>query len=71
MVRSVTAAVALVAVVTAAAAHAQQGDASACYTIGSQDARNYCLAKARKEPSMCYAIQASDLRAACLSEVRR
>jgi hypothetical protein len=46
-------------------------DAGTCYTISNPDARNYCLAKARHEPSQCYAIQRNDLRSLCLSETRQ
>lgn len=45
--------------------------AGACYTINDPDARNYCRAKARHEPSTCYAIQRQDLRSMCLSETRK
>lgn len=46
-------------------------DTASCYAIGNADARAYCLARERREPSQCYAIQSSDLRARCLAEVRR
>lgn len=52
-------------------ATAQAGDAATCYTIASADARAWCLARARHEPSQCYAIQDSAMRAQCLAEVRR
>lgn len=55
--------------VTPASAVAE--DASACYSIGSPDARAYCLAKAHHEPSQCYSIQSNELRAMCLAEVRK
>lgn len=45
-------------------------DAGACYAIQDADARQYCLAKARREAGQCYAIQSSGLRAQCLAEVR-
>lgn len=48
-----------------------KANAGACYTIDNADARNYCLAKARKEPSMCYTIQSSSIRSQCLAEVRK
>lgn len=51
-------------------APARATDAGACYTISSQDARSYCLAKARKEPSPCYSIRNPDMRAQCLAETR-
>lgn len=46
-------------------------DAGSCYAIGDSDQRNFCLAKARKEPGQCYAIQSQGLRAQCLAEVRK
>lgn len=49
---------------------AQAGDAATCYTLASADARAWCLARARHEPSQCYAIQDSAMRAQCLAEVR-
>lgn len=64
----------MVALGTMAAARAFADDtaaAGACYTISDPDARNYCRAKARHEPSTCYAIQRQDLRAICLSETRK
>lgn len=52
-------------------APAHASDSATCYTISDADARNFCLAKARRESSMCYAIQRTDVRAACLAEVRK
>lgn len=46
-------------------------DSGACYNVNDSDARAYCLAKARQEPSVCYSIQRADLRSMCLAEVRR
>lgn len=45
--------------------------ASACYGVGSPDARAYCLAMAHRDPGRCYNIQSGGLRAVCLAEVRR
>lgn len=53
------------------AGRAAASDASSCYVVGDSDARNHCLAKARKDPGMCYAIRSADRRAECLAEVRR
>lgn len=50
---------------------AQAADASACYSISDADARLFCLAKTRNEPSTCYSIVKPDLRAMCLAEVGR
>lgn len=50
---------------------AAAADTGSCYTIGSPDARAYCLAKARQDSSVCYTIQNPDLRAMCMAEVRR
>lgn len=47
------------------------GDSGACYSIQDADARAYCLARAKREPSLCYNVQRSDLRSMCLAEVRR
>lgn len=44
---------------------------AACYVISSPDARTFCLAEERNEPSMCYAIIDGTMRAKCLAEVRR
>lgn len=49
-------------------AHADTGS---CYAIGDADARQYCIAKARRDASQCYAIQRADLRSVCLAEVRK
>lgn len=46
-------------------------DAIACYAIDDADARTYCLARARRDPSQCYAIQRPDVRAQCRAEVRK
>lgn len=53
------------------ASAAQASDSGACYTISDADARTYCLARARQQPSQCYAIQRADMRALCLAEVRK
>lgn len=50
---------------------ARAEDAGSCYAVGDADARQYCLAKARKDPGTCYAVQRADMRAQCLAEVRR
>jgi len=47
------------------------GDSSACYNVADADARTYCLARAKREPSQCYSIQRPDMRSQCLAEVRR
>lgn len=56
---------------TAGTAPAVAADAASCYAIQDADARVYCLAKARQEPSACYSIQSSGLRSQCLAEVRK
>ena len=50
---------------------AHAADSGACYSIQDPDARSYCLARAKREPSLCYNIQRADLRSMCLAEVRR
>lgn len=59
----------LMLVYVVAPAHAS--NAGSCYSISDGDARNYCLAKARKEPGMCYSIHKADMRSMCLAEVSR
>lgn len=54
-----------------AAAPATAADLSSCYVIGDSDQRNFCIAKAKREPSQCYAIANGAVRAQCLAEVRR
>lgn len=46
-------------------------DSGACYNIQDADARAYCLARAKREPSLCHNIQRADLRSMCLAEVSR
>lgn len=46
-------------------------DSGACYNIQDADARAYCLARAKREPSLCYNVQQADLRSMCLAEVKR
>jgi hypothetical protein len=54
-----------------AAAPGSAADTGSCYAIGDADARIYCLARERRDPSQCYAIQRADLRAQCRAEVSR
>lgn len=61
----------LVAVTIFLAERASAADSGACYNVNDPDARAYCLAKARQEPSVCYSIQRADLRSLCLAEVRK
>ncbi|MEN6544488.1 MAG: hypothetical protein ABFE07_00430 [Armatimonadia bacterium] len=58
-------------VTSCAVAPAYATSSSACYNITDADARTFCLAKARSEPSQCYAIQRADKLAECLAEVRK
>lgn len=50
---------------------AAANQSSSCYSIQDADARQYCLAKARREPAQCYAVQRADMRSQCLAEVRK
>lgn len=50
---------------------AAANQSGSCYAIQDADARQYCLAKARREPAQCYAVQRADLRSQCLAEVRK
>jgi hypothetical protein len=60
---------AIAIIITLLVPAAQASDAGKCYAINDMDAKNFCLAKARKERSMCYTIQSSALRSQCLAEV--
>lgn len=42
----------------------------ACYGVAG-DARSFCMAKAKRDPSYCYSIQNAGTRAACFAEVSR
>jgi len=39
-----------------------------CYVIKNQDAKNYCLAKAKSQSSYCYSIKEADKKNSCLAE---
>ena len=43
---------------------------SGCYAVKDQDARNYCLARAKGDYGYCYRIGNSDGRNQCLAEVK-
>ena len=44
--------------------------ASRCYAVKDQDARNYCLAQAKRDYGYCYHIKNSDGRNQCLAEIK-
>ena len=56
------------------AAMAWMGEAmagrSGCYAVKDQDARNYCLARAKGDYGYCYRMGNSDGRNQCLAEVK-
>ena len=43
---------------------------SGCYAVKDQDARNYCLARAKGDYGYCYRMGNSDGRNQCLAEVK-
>ena len=44
-------------------------DASSCYSISNQDAKNMCLAEAKHEKSYCYSVSDRDRKNYCLAVV--